>query len=979
MTKRILTLVMAALLASAAWAVPARSTLFRHTQKDGTVLALRLVGDEFLHYYVNSADGGKMYRAADGDFHPLSEGTAALQARKAANRRSMVNARRSLRMKSPARRAGQSGSITGQKKGLVIVVNFNDKALASSHTQADFDNMFNQTGYNRNGHIGSVSEYFKEQSYGQFSLAFDVVGPVELSKSYAYYGRNDDEGNDLHPGEMVAEACRLADPLVDFSDYDWDGDGEVDQVFVIYAGYGENYDGVTENAIWPHEWELSSCKVYGDGPGAFRLDGVSVDTYACSSELSGNSGTTLCGIGTACHEFSHCLGYPDMYDTDYSGALGMDNYDVMCGGSYNGPYGNGEVPCGFTAYERWMAGWLQPVELDDPATVTGMPSLTTSPTAYLVRNGGQSNEYFLLENRQAERWFGYFGSNRAGHGLFITHVDYSRTAWDDNSVNDNPDHQRMTWVPADKAYRGSRADEVSASQMQGDFFPGTGGVTAFIPASWSSAGGKWFSRDSNGTYFSDHDLSSISESDGTVSFLFDGGADDTRFTVTFDAGTGSCPVASWTQTVSRRESTILPTATLVGEDWTFAGWATAPVALETTSRPQLLKAGEAFTPQSDCTLHAVYARAEKDGSGVGGSYTLDYGQETALSSSKSWGSYGTSYTYTAQDGGVWVVKAYKSKGMQINKGKNASIKVPECPGTITTIEVTDDKAKVLQFSATDYNGVNSPVSMASSESSTSTVIDLSGKNATTGYIYTLDGATVITRIVVNYGNAITYHYHTYPSQPVGEISISPFGLSTYSIPQAYIMPQGLQGALVRSEQAVEGGFRLALEYRYEEGDAVPVGEALLIKGEPGTYAVLSTVTDRQKASSTDNELCADYILQDGRYLTAWCGSNELDDELYYYKLTTRDGAGFGWYWGADEGAAFYMSRPDRAYLVLERSMAQQIKGMTLNDMLQNDATGISTVPVAASPEAVYDLTGRRLRTSPRHGIYIQGGRKYIRK
>ncbi len=219
----------------------------------------------------------------------------------------------------------------GEKRGLVILVNFADLAMVSETAQADFDAQFNEEGYSKSGHVGSVSDYFYEQSYEQFRLRFDVVGPITVSQDMAYYGGNDG-GSDQAVCTLVIEACKMVDELVDFSDYDWDGDNEVDQVFLIYAGYGENFTGVSEDAIWPHEWDLSSGKSYGDGTGALTLDGVKIDTYAMSCELYGKSGDQMDGIGMACHEFAHCLGYPDFYDTSYKGGWGMQAGDLMDSG-----------------------------------------------------------------------------------------------------------------------------------------------------------------------------------------------------------------------------------------------------------------------------------------------------------------------------------------------------------------------------------------------------------------------------------------------------------------------------------------------------------------------------------------------------------------------------------------------------------------------------------------------------------------------
>lgn len=589
------------------YAVPADNITITHTQKDGTVLTLRLVGDEHMHYYLNVATGKAMRQDADGDFVVISDEELSANREYASQRRSAANARRRSRMLGPAK-VGTMGTMTGQKKGIVILVNFADKTMTTG-TQAKFNNMFNQQGYSQDGHIGSVADYFKAQSYGQFELSFDVVGPVTLSQNMAYYGGNNSNGNDLRPGQMAREACVLADGLgVDFSKYDWTSNGSVDQVFVIYAGYGENYSGADENTIWPHEWDLSSAT--GSN---LTLDGKTISTYACCAELYGTRGTTLNGMGTACHEFSHCLGYPDTYDIDYSGGVGMDSYDIMCGGSYNGPNKRGEVPAGFTAYERWMAGWLEPRELSSAANVTDMKDLGTKGEAYVIYNNSNKNEYFLLENRQSKDWFRYYDSNTAGHGLFITHVDFNQTVWNNNAPNDDPNHQRMTWVPADKNYGtySSSSWSVSSSQQKGDYFPGTSNVKSFKPtaSAWNTTGGKWFTSE-NGSYYTTHELSEITENTtaGTISFLFDGGIidDGSRYTITLDACGGSVSQNKWTQT-SYKEAWTLPEPVPTVNGWYGGGWSLTKVSNNTPfDDVDLIDYDRPYEPESDITLYAVY-------------------------------------------------------------------------------------------------------------------------------------------------------------------------------------------------------------------------------------------------------------------------------------------------------------------------------------------------------------------------------------
>ncbi len=751
-------------------AIPAKKMTFVATQSDGTKITLMLVGDEHMHYYLNVATKEKMLRGDNGDYYPMDETTFNERKAKGDEKRKLANAERVKRLN--ARRAaavdasgmhkvGAVGGMFGKKKGLVILVNFRDVQMLSGHTQSVFNDMFNKEGYSENSHVGSVHDYFYDQSYGQFDLSFDVVGPVTVANNMSYYGGNDRYGNDKAPETMISEACRLADSAVNFADYDWDGDGNVDQVFVIYAGYGENASDDT-NTIWPHEYAL---------PTALTLDGVKVSTYACSCELSGESGSTLNGIGTACHEFSHCLGYPDFYDTDYSGGFGMSAWDLMDGGSYNGPNYNGEVPSGFTSYERWIAGWLTPTELTEAKTIRGMKPIGEEPEAYILYNDRNKDEYILFENRQSSsKWFKYIEDYAAPSGLLAIHVDYNAQDWYKNTPNDAPSHQRMSIIPANKTYGtkegygGQSYWITSAEQFRGHVFGN--GSTYLTDTSHANYGGKWFTQNTQGSYNLSHALSEISLNGGNIDFLFDGGGvedDGSRYTVTFNAGSGSCGTGSWTQS-DFLETYKLPKAYLPDgvDGWTHIGWTDEVIDEATQTKPSnIYSVGSYYLPEKDVTLFAVYKKGED--TSANNSYVLDYSAETGLQS-KITKSYGSPVTYTAKDGGEWIVKAYKNAGMQINKGKDASIKVPVCSSPITSIEVTDNMARILNFSSTDYTGGNNPTAVASSVASTSAVINLEGKNLNTGYIYTTAGSTVISKIVVNYeGTSATAQYSTFPT------------------------------------------------------------------------------------------------------------------------------------------------------------------------------------------------------------------------
>lgn len=478
------------------YAVPAMKVVRTLVLADGTQVEAVLRGDEFLHYYQDKEGNAYAFDEVAGCYTradlPRMEQRREMKLR-------FSSRCRARRMASSATRAFGDSSypITGEHRGLVILVNFQDTDMVLS--SREYDNLFNQEGYSINGMSGSVHDYFLQQSYGQFSFSFDVVGPVRVSKNIAYYGQNDSSGNDMHPEEMVAEACQLVDSEVDFRRYDWDGDGEVEQVFVVYAGYAESY-GAPSYTIWPHQFQLSYNESYGDG--GITLDGVKVDSYACSSELEGVSGQKIMPIGTPCHEFSHCFCLPDFYDTKgYN--YGMQDWDIMDGGTYNN---GGRTPAAYTSYERMFCGWLAPVELNADCAVSGMKPLTEEAEAYIIYNPAYRKEFYMIENRQSEG----FDSSLPNHGMLILHVDFDSNAWSMNTVNNVWSHQRMTLFPADGKF--------GYVDMGGDSWPGTSQNRSFSSTTTPCA--TLYHANASGRCYMDISLSDISEEGNTLRFLF---------------------------------------------------------------------------------------------------------------------------------------------------------------------------------------------------------------------------------------------------------------------------------------------------------------------------------------------------------------------------------------------------------------------------------------------------------------------------
>ena len=477
------------------WAVPARKGGFVVSQPDGSELTVYQHGDEYFHWLTNK-QGEWLSMDAEG-YYRVTEALSAEQ----------ITAKRQA---APRRAEYKATPLNIATRGLIILVNFKDAAFTTS--KAEMDSMLTGKNYTRNytykysGRTytveseGSAWKYFYDASNGQYDPQFDVVGPVTVSQNMAYYGGNNSYG-DKNPEAMIIEACKLVDDSVDFSLYDNDNDGIADFVYVIYAGYGEA-DGGAANTIWPHQYYIYQY---------LNLDDTKIYRYACSNEMD-NYTKHHTGIGTFCHEFSHVLGLPDLYETD------MDNlHDQKTLGQWSildyGPYNNdGNTPPSYSAYERFFMGWLTPRLITEPENVV-LEDLKNNNEALLISSTDEHNligndpnptTFYLLENRQQTGWDEYL----PGHGLMLTKIQYNYNKWYNNTVNNTATKMGVDLIEADgKApqyddYRPSNGYMGKAK----DLFPA--GANAY-------------------TLITDHAIEEITEENGVIAFKYKGGAIET--------------------------------------------------------------------------------------------------------------------------------------------------------------------------------------------------------------------------------------------------------------------------------------------------------------------------------------------------------------------------------------------------------------------------------------------------------------------
>lgn len=520
-TKRIFFSTFLLLMAISVLGAPARKGQTMLTQPDGTTFLSTLVGDEFArirqtsegHAIIQGSDGWWYYAEYDQDGLRYSSGhkVGSHTPEDVLNRSKVIpykaiTERAALRRSETARFADEelikfrnltmppTKSEPAVKHGLVILAEFKD--VRFKHTRDDFRKLLTEEGYDLNGATGSAIEYFNDQFGGKVRFSFDVSPVVTLPFNRIYYGGNGSDGTDKAPAEMVRDACRLADEKIDFSIYDDDKDGRVDNVFIFYAGSDEA-EGAPEECLWSHSWY-----VYSGAGITVELDGVMIDSYACTSEISrrytsnGKFNEYLTSIGTFCHEYSHTFGLPDFYDTDYeteggwaAGLWGCTS--LMDSGNTNN---NGNTPPNFNAIERELLGIAEAQIIKADGQYSLSP-VNQSNVFYRMETD-QDGEYFLFEYRNGKGWDSYIG----GNGMLVYHIDRTpgqMRRWEiTNDLNADASHQCADLIEADsrKDFFSGQDEYIDLSgNVKGIFFP-YGDINSLTPEDglkyWSGSAGE---------------------------------------------------------------------------------------------------------------------------------------------------------------------------------------------------------------------------------------------------------------------------------------------------------------------------------------------------------------------------------------------------------------------------------------------------------------------------------------------------------
>lgn len=479
----------------AAFAVPAKPGLtVTEIGPDGQPIEVKVIGDEHFRYF-KSHDNATFVRESSGRLRRTDMAEIESLREQKIQSKGLRVASDAPRALSRATSDNPSKGIglfetnflhSGEQRPLIILAEYSDIKFSVKNPEEYFTRFLNEEGFADYGATGSCRDYFVDNSMGQYRPTFDVYGPVTLPQKRSYYGGNVG-GEDKNVEGMIIDACTGLDSKIDFSKYDANGDGYVDNVYVIYAGVGEATSNVSES-VWPMQWDLET-----EGY-SLKLDGVNISSYGCCNEWEDGKPA---GIGTFCHEFGHVLGLPDLYSTIADLSTTPGDWNIMDSGSYNN---DSRTPAGYSAFERNAMGWID-LEVLQGDKIIELPHIGSSNQAAIILTD-KANEFFLFENRQKSGWDKYV----PGHGLLVWHINYSSSAWEFNIVNNSRTRQNVDIIEAN-----NNPNCYSPSAMAGYTFPGTSGATE-LSENTSPALLTW-SNKSTGLAITD-----ISETAGNITF-----------------------------------------------------------------------------------------------------------------------------------------------------------------------------------------------------------------------------------------------------------------------------------------------------------------------------------------------------------------------------------------------------------------------------------------------------------------------------
>lgn len=492
------------------YAVPAYDGLFKLTQPSGISFEARQRGDEWYNwvetkdgygiykntktgnweYYLPSTDAetkglgtvpNDTHRTIVGEVDPASRGIQK-------GLRPPIDVDISHRESLQAKMEGelQTTAVSGTIPILVIGVDY--ATTTATYTPAEIQHRFF-------GSSNSVADYYNNVSYSTVTItpaseshgtANDgLIGWLRLSGSHPYPEQyTDTNTKSIARQQLAKDAIIAADPYISYASYDTDGNGTVTatelSICIMVAGYEDSYPSAPSPSVYGHRAGMSRV-------GYPSVDGVTIREYAQFGEIHNDH---LATIGIMCHELGHLtFSLPDLYDTtpiSNEDSYGVGDFDLMGSGEWGAETSDlstgiypGSSPTQLSAWSKERLSWGTVNTISTNQEIS-LPKSDGNPSSIFRINTSDSNQYFLLENRQFSGYDKGFirntGVNSHG-GLAIYHIDKLKTdLWPGtNTVNADKNSKGVDVEEANEGSLGSMLDNTgtgTAAHTNMFFFSG---------------------------------------------------------------------------------------------------------------------------------------------------------------------------------------------------------------------------------------------------------------------------------------------------------------------------------------------------------------------------------------------------------------------------------------------------------------------------------------------------------------------------
>lgn len=374
----------------------------------------------------------------------------------------------------------------GDAKALIIPVCFTDYPAPTS-MKSDLEKVFFGTSTDTGWE--SLQSYYAKASYGKLNITGTVLEPYNTGKKSTYYSNlyKQNEKNNVELNnpeyEIIKSALEYYDSTINYSDYDSDGDGYIDALYIIYSA-PVDYDNGEFWWAYTYEYYTDSEEYY---------DGVEADFYffagmEFTQETPANGKKLKYNAETFIHETGHILGLDDYYDYDEStgpsGGIGGGDMMDWNVGDHN-------------AFSKMLLGWVTPIVVDDADLTTNLRSFGSSGDCVIIcKNwtGSIFSEYYIIDFYTPDG-LNAFEAGSSGlfskQGVRIYHVDATLATKDIDGI----------WylTKYDNSYTAHRL--ISLVQASGSTSIDKGGNssnTDLFLAGESYTGSKWYDKTATG-------------------------------------------------------------------------------------------------------------------------------------------------------------------------------------------------------------------------------------------------------------------------------------------------------------------------------------------------------------------------------------------------------------------------------------------------------------------------------------------------